>query len=140
MKMTLIDDLKTKSIELRKNKSGLASFSSFVLSEISNIGKNDGNRVTTDNEAITAIKKMIERNKSNIAIAKDEYVILKISAENNWLQSFLPEMATEDQVRSHIFMLEEKEGLDISNKGAVMKAVKAEFGPLVDMKMVSEML
>jgi len=138
--MTMIDNLKSKSMELRKNKSGLASFSTFVLSEIVNIGKNNGNRATTDNEAISAIKKMIERNKSNIAIAKDDFTILQMSVEIDWLQSFLPEMATQDQVRAHIFMLEEKEGLDISNKGAVMKAVKAEFGALVDMKMVSQML
>lgn len=136
--MTLIEQVKNRSIELRKNKSGLASFSTYILSEIEKVGKNDGNRQTTDDEAISAIKKMIDRNKSNIAIAKDGYVVLKLEAENDLLRSFLPEMASKEEVEN---FLRKEFGLEIPlNKGIAMSAIKKKFGSLVDMKEASQIV
>lgn len=130
--MTILNDIKKKSIELRKNKSQIASFSSFVVSEIENIGKNNGNRLTTDDEAISVIKKMIDRNKSNISLAKDGYVILKLEVENDLLRSFLPEMASDEEIEN---LLRREFGLEIPmNKGIAMGAIKKKFGSLVDMK------
>lgn len=128
---TIIEQLKTKTMELRKARSPYASVMLFHLSEIVKIGKNDGNRDSTEAEALQYVKKTVQKLKEN------PYAV---PAEIDLLEKFLPAMASRDQVRAHIFMLEAEQGLDISNKGAVMKAVKAEFGALVDMKMVAEML
>jgi len=136
--MTLIEQIKIKSIELRKDKSGLSSFSSFVLSEIEKIGKNDGNRQTTDDEAISVIKKMIDRNKSNIAMAIDGYVILKLEAENDFLKMFLPEMVSEIEIEN---FLRKEFGLEIpQNKGIAMSAIKKKFGSKVDMKQANQIV
>jgi uncharacterized protein YqeY len=102
----------------------------FHLSELSNIGKAN-NRETTEDEAIQYLKKASSKLKEN------EF---HNPAELEILENLLPQMASADEVRAHIFMLEAEQGLDISNKGAVMKAVKAKFGALVDMKMVQGML
>lgn len=129
--MTVIEQLKSKTLELRKMRSPLGSVMQFHLSEVSQIGKNSGNRDTKDDEAIQYLKKAVQKLKENNHSNPDEITIL---------ESFLPAMASEDDVRSYIFMLEAEQGLDISNKGAVMKAVKEKFGVFVDMKMVSKML
>jgi len=136
--MTKIDEIKTKSMELRKNKSELASFSSFVLSEIVNIGKNDGNRETTEDEVISAIKKMIEKNKSSIPMTKDGYAKMKLEAEIDFLRSFLPEMVSEDEICK---FLRDEFGLEKPlNMGIAMGAIKQKFGSLVDMKQASSIV
>jgi uncharacterized protein YqeY len=125
----MIDTLKAKTLELRKARSHLASIMQFHVAEVSNIGKAK-NRNTTEDEVIQYLKKTVQKLKESDFSDQEEIAVL---------DAMLPTMATIDQVRAHVFHLEATEGLDISNKGAVMKAVKQEFG-LVDMKMVSEML
>ena len=136
--MTIINDMKAASIEIRKNKGGLASFSTFALSEISKIGKNDGNRETTDDEAIATIKKLIDKNKSNMAITKDQFSVMKLEAENDFLRSFLPEMASEEEI---VKFLKDEFGVGKpKNKGIAMGAVKKKFGSLADMKQVNQIV
>ena len=129
--MNTIEKLKTETMKLRKARSPLGSIMQFHIAEISKIGKSNGNRDTTEDEAIQYLKKAVQR------LKEDPHSNLQ---EVDVLENLLPQMATADEVRAHIFMLEAEQGLDISNKGAVMKAVKAEFGALVDMKMVGGML
>jgi uncharacterized protein YqeY len=128
--MSTIEKLKTKTLELRKARSHLGPTMQFHMAEVSKIGKSNGNRDTTEDEAIQYLKKTVQKLKENEFTDKEEIAVL---------EAMLPRMATEDEVRAHIFALE-AEGLDISNKGAVMKAVKEQFGSLVDMKMVAGML
>jgi uncharacterized protein YqeY len=127
----IIETLKAKTLELRKQRSHLGPTMQFHMAEVSKIGKSNGNRDTTEDEAIQYLKKAVQKLKENEFADQEEILVL---------EEFLPKMATADEIRAHIFMLEANEGLDISNKGAVMKAVKAHFGSLVDMKMVSSLL
>jgi len=102
----------------------------FHLSELANIGKAK-NRETTEDETIQYLKKSVQK------LKEDKHSNLQ---EADILEHLLPQMATSDEVRTYIFMLQAERGLDISNTGAVMKAVKQKFGVLVDMKMVQGML
>lgn len=129
--MSIIETLKAKTLELRKQRSPLGPTMQFHVAEISKIGKSNGNRETTEDEAIQYIKKSVQKLKENEFADKDEIQVL---------EEMLPAMASADDVRDYVFGLEAEEGLNISNKGAVMKAVKAHFGSLVDMKMVKDML
>ena len=126
----MFKELKEKTLELRKQRSHLAPTMQFHVAEVSKIGKAK-NREVTEDEVIQYLKKTVQKLKENEFADQDEIVVL---------EAMLPKMATEDEVRAHVFHLEATEGLDISNKGAVMKAVKQEFGSLVDMKMVNGML
>ena len=128
--MNTIEKLKATTLQLRKDRNSLGPVMQFHLSELSNIGKAN-NRETTEDEAIQYLKKASSKLKEN------EF---HNPAELEILENLLPQMASADEVRAYIFMLEAEQGLDISNKGAVMKAVKAKFGALVDMKMVQGML
>lgn len=119
-------DLKKLSMQLRKDRSPLAATMTFHLSEVEKIGKNAGNRETSDDEALQYVKKTVQKLKED-PFANPE--------ETSLLEKLLPAMASEDEVRAFLDSLE-----DTSNKGVVMKAVKQHFGALVDMKMVSGML
>lgn len=127
----IIDKLKSITLELRKNRSDIAPVMQFHVSEMAKIGKNNGNRDTTEAEATQYLKKTVQKLKEN------QYANVQ---EISILEGLLPQMASQDEVRHYVFKLEAEEGLDISNKGAVMKAVKKHFGVNVDMKMVSELL
>lgn len=128
--MNIVETLKAKTLQLRKNRDSLGPVMQFHLSELANIGKAQ-NREVTEDEAIQYLKKTTAKLKENEFADDSELQIL---------EELLPRMATADEVRAHLFMLEAEQGLDLSNKGAIMKAVKEEFGALVDMKMVSGLL
>lgn len=128
----VIEKLKKESMKIRRDRGKLASFSVYVLSEIENVGKNSGNRQTTEDEAISVVKKLIDKNKSAIEVIKDEGKIVVLKSEISLLESILPELASEDDVR--VYLLHEFGQEKPSNKGIAMKALKTKFGSLVDMK------
>ena len=129
--MGTIETLKSKTLELRKARSHLGPTMQFHMAEVSKIGKSNGNRDTTEDEAIQYLKKAVQKLKENEFADKEEISIL---------ENMLPQMASADEVSNYIIMLEAETGLDISNKGAVMKAVKERFGARADMKMVAGLL
>jgi uncharacterized protein YqeY len=121
----MIDQLKTKTLELRKARSPLGPIMQFHIAEVSKIGKNNG-RETTEDEAIQYIKKAVQR------LKEDEHSDV---AEIEVLEAMLPKLASEEDVLKFLATLSTE-----FNKGQIMKAVRQEFGALVDMKMVSGLL
>lgn len=128
--MSVIEKLKSESMKIRKARGELASFSVFALNEINKIGKSNGDRDTTENEAITVVKKMIATNESSLSLV-DGTAKEILSKEIILLKSILPTMANMRDVKQ---FLENEFEFSPSNKGVIMKALKAEFGSLVDMK------
>lgn len=135
MTKTVLEKLKEESLRIRKEKGELASFSVFAISEIEKVGKANGNRLTTNDEAITAVKKMIGVIESNMALVKDDFILLKLKSERDLLLSVLPAMASIEDVKKHVNSL----WTDVPSKGDFMKEVKAKFGSLVDMKEVGNL-
>jgi uncharacterized protein YqeY len=131
--MTVIEKLKKESIRLRKDRSPVAASIQFALSEIEKIGKNAGNRATTDDEAIRVIQKIVATINENLTHA-DTGRKVHLNYEKTVLESVLPQMATEDEV---VDFLQETFGgklAEIPKKGDIMRALREEFGALVDMK------
>jgi uncharacterized protein YehS (DUF1456 family) len=120
----MIEEMKAKTLELRKARSRLGPIMQYHLAEISKIGK-ASSREATEAEAIQYVKKTVQR------LTEDEYADIQ---EIFLLEGLLPKMASEDEVREFL------SSMDTSNKGMVMKAVREKYGVLVDMKMVGEML
>ena len=131
--MSIIEKLKTESLRLRRDMGHLGKFSVFVLSEIEKVGKNNGNRQTTDDEAIAVIKKIISNIQSNIAVVSNDYNTAKMKAEINLLESVLPAMISDDELKLFINGFQFQEGFK-PNKGIFMKSIKEKYGSLVDMK------
>jgi uncharacterized protein len=127
--MTVVEKLKRESMRLRKARDPLAPKIVFALSEIEKIGKNAGNRATTDDEAIRVVQKLIATIDENIRVVTDTAKLGVFEQEKQVLASALPQMASEDEIRSFLATLDAP-----TNKGVVMRALKEQFGALVDMK------
>lgn len=125
--MSVVEKLKTESLRLRKERNPIAPSITFALSEIEKVGKNAGNRATTEDEAIKVLQKIVATLDENLKVAADTAVI---EQEKAVLMSVLPQMASDDAVRAYL-----RETFTApANKGEVMKGLRAKFGSLVDMK------
>lgn len=132
--MTVIEKLKAESLRLRKERSVVAPSILFALSEIEKVGKNNGNRETTDDEAIKVIQKLIATIDENLKLNIDDGRRVALNFEKNILSGVLPQMASEDEIRSKLVFA--FNGKEIRNKGEIMKWAKTEWGSLADMKQV----
>lgn len=141
--MTIIEQLKIESLNLRKTRNPVAPSITFAISEIEKIGKNNGNRATTVDEAIKVIQKLIATIDENIKFASqenDDSRLVHLNYEKHILSSVLPQMVSMEEVREYLVSsFVEKP----ANKGVPMKILKDKFGSKVDMKaagnLVSEM-
>ncbi len=132
--MTVIEKLKKESLRLRKERSIVAPSILFALSEIEKVGKNNGNRETTDDEAIKVVQKLIATIDENLKLNIDDGRRISLNFEKNILSGVLPQMASEDEIRSKLVFA--FNGKEIRNKGEIMKWAKTEWGSLADMKQV----
>lgn len=133
--MTVIEKLKAESLKLRKERNPIAASITFSLSEIEKVGKNNGNRATTDVEAIKVVQKLVATIDENLKLDIDDGRRVALSYEKNILLSVLPQMASDEEVRE---FLSATFAETPQNKGVIMKALKDKFGALVDMKRAGE--
>lgn len=132
--MTIIEKLKSESLRLRKERNPIASSITFAISEIEKVGKNNGNRETTDDEAIKVVQKLIATIDENLKVTTDDGRKVAFNFEKNILTSVLPQMASEEEIRSKLVFA--FDGKQVRNKGEIMKWAKTEWGSLADMKQV----
>jgi uncharacterized protein YqeY len=138
--MSLIEKLKKESMRLRKERSPVSASIQFALSEIEKVGKNAGNRATTDDEAIRVIQKIIATIDENLRHADDGRAV-HLNYEKKILESVLPQMATDQEVVDFLRdQLSFKTKETMPKKGEIMQALRSHFGSLVDMKRAGELL
>lgn len=133
--MSVIEKLKAESMALRKVRSPVAPAILFALSEIEKVGKNNGNRATTEDEAIKVIQKLVATIDENLKLDIDDGRRVSLNFEKQILVGVLPQMASDQEITSFLRELfTGKRGTEIPKKGDVMKALRDRFGALVDMK------
>jgi uncharacterized protein YqeY len=138
--MSVIEKLKTESMSLRKVRSPIAPAISFALSEIEKVGKNRGNRATTEDEAIKTIQKLIAAIDENLKLNIDDGRRIALNQEKQILIGVLPQMATDQDIIDFLCALfTGKQDNEIPKKGDVMKALRDHFGALVDMKRAGQL-
>lgn len=120
----LLQNIKSKTLELRKSKDSLGPTMQLHLSEIAGIAKTSGNDVT-DDQVIQYLKSAVKKLEANTYSNQDEVELLN---------SYIPQMTPIEDVMEFV------KTLDTDNKGVIMKAVRAKYGALVDMKAVSQNL
>ena len=96
--MTLLEKIKQDNIAARKAKNTVKSaLLTTLVSEISNIGKNDGNRETTEPESIAVVKKFIkgvDETLKALEFSSDGRVLVA-QLEKEILESYLPTQLSE---------------------------------------------
>lgn len=137
--MTVVEQLKQQSMKLRKERDPLAPKLVFALSEIDKVGKNSGNRETTEDEAIKTVQKIISTIDQTVdLLSPNSPVVYGLQREKQILQGVLPQMSSEEDVRS---LLVDILGTTApKNKGIAMKVIRDEFGAKVDMKRAGEIV
>lgn len=128
--MTIIQTLKTESLRLRKARNPVAASITFAIAEIEAVGKNSGNRATTEEEAAKVVQKLVATLQDNLKYALRESDKNYINEQISILQAVLPQQISEAEIRSYLYI---QFGDGTASKGEMMKSLKQTYGPKVDL-------
>lgn len=135
--MSLIDKIRADQLQARKNRESEKSLIlTTLIGEAGMIGKNAGNRESTDEEVTGVIRKFLKGNSENKRIAtdcKDSVWLSVLEAERELLESYLPKQLTADEIR------EKLQGIELS-KPVMMKHLKDNYAGLYDGRTASQIV
>ncbi len=139
--MSLLEQIKKDQFEARKAKEALkATLLTTLFAEAAIVGKNDGNRETTDDEVVKVIQKFLKGVNETIEFvtkANNTEALAVAKAEKAILESYLPAMASADEIEAEVGNLV---GEGLNSMGAIMKALKEKFGSTLDGKLASKVV
>lgn len=131
--MSIIESISHEYLIARKNRNAKKSaLLSTLLSEAQMVGKNNGNRKSTDGEVVAVIKKMINNTNETINILSksetDTGQVADLLAELTTLSLFLPPQLSEQELKNVISTLVAiTNAKSIKDMGKVMKKLKEDF-------------
>lgn len=147
----LMDQIKKDWTTARKaRETTKAILLSTLYSEALAVGKNDGNRLTTDEEVISKTKKFVKDISETIDRLENEDstsynsfalagAVTKFTQERNWLEVYLPKQLTEKELLAQITLITENpEITSVKQMGLVMKELNENFYGRFDGKKASE--
>lgn len=144
--MTIMQDIKTAQIEARKSKNELkASILTVLIGEAGMIGKNAGNRETTDSEVLAVVKKFIKNiDETQLILSKDEAKnsdkLDVLKQEKFILQSFMPKQMSLEEVSVAIKTIVSEMSLSGPKAmGIIMKEMKLRYDGNYDGATVSKL-
>ena len=137
----VLEKIKKQQLQARKEKSPIVGALTALMSEAAIVGKNNGNRETTDEEAVKVIKKFIKGINETIDLIKDpeKLKLLKMELEiyNSFLPQIMNELETRAAVEKIINVLPEKSPKAM---GQVMGTISKEYGTLIDRGLASQIV
>lgn len=151
--MTILSSIKAASLQARKDKNqAKAALLSTLISDVTMVGKNDGNRDPTDVETIAIIKKyIVNATETGETISKgfrldaiDTMKMEQCKQEVKWLEEFLPRQMSvaelEQAVRNAIIELATINLVapTVKDLGNVMKMLKERYGGQYDGQLASK--
>lgn len=133
--MSLLEKIKEASLESRKNRdTALSLVLTTLYAEAAKVGKDKGNRDSTDEEVIAVIKKNIAGAEECMKVAQHKE---KYKYEVDVLSVFLPRQLTEQEIQDKVSILVIS---GITNLGLIMKHFKENHAGLYDGKVLSEIV
>lgn len=133
--MSLLQKLKNDQLSLRKLKNSKdALILTTLIGEASIIGKNNGNRESTDSEVIAVIKKFIKNIEETLKIVPDHE---KSLYEKDILTKYLPEQLTNIELEDIVLKLKTENNFKM---GDIMKYLKENFEGRYDGKNASQLI
>jgi len=130
-KTELINKIKSDVDTARKNRHESLTMLSTIYAEVSMIGKNNGNRETTDSEIVSYCKKCIKNNDNTINTINNKELSEKYSKENEYLKTLLPEEVSDDVVHECIKSIIDNTPESERNMrliGKIMQTLKKQYG------------
>lgn len=137
--MTIMETIRKDSITARKARDTVAgNLLSTLLGEATMVGKNNGNRETTNEEAIRTVKKFLDNAKETRDIMmKGGVNPTEINREIEILEGYMPSQLTEDELRVVIKNFKEY-NYDGATMGNIMKYLQTNFNGRYDGKLASQ--
>ena len=143
--MSLLEKIKADSLTARKAKNTVrATLLVTLYSEAANIGKNDGNRETTDAEVNAVILKFIKGVDLTLEALKDSGDIARVEAaqnEKSALLEYAMKQLTEAELTSVISdIVATLPEVNQKQMGTVMKSLKASYEGRYDGQLASKLI
>lgn len=141
----MLNKIKEDQFAARKNREQLkATLLTTLYSEAQMVGKNQGNRDSTDEEVIKVIQKFLKGVNETITYLEKHgdagiEALATVVAEKAILEAYLPRMASIEQVRAEVHGILSG-GVDVSKIGIIMKMLSDRFGASLDKKMASSVI
>jgi len=132
---SILHQIEEKLLTSRKNRDIDSSVLATLLNEVKMKGKNDGNRETTDDEAVAVIKKFVKDLNCVLDNTTDDDKIQETQKEIVAVVQFLPKQLTEEELRNIIKDIISHDS-EI-NLGKVMGFLKKQYNGLYDGKRAS---
>jgi len=126
----LIEEIKAKQVSARKCRDSFRiGILTTLLGEAEKIGKDAGNRKTTNDECIRIIKKFVKNINETLKLTDKNSEVLK--KELKVLSEFLPDEMSENDIAAAIAQIIVEMNNDDSNPkiviGTVMRVFKAQY-------------
>lgn len=146
--MKVLDIIKTDNLTARKAKDKFTSgILTTLIGEISIVGKNEGNRETTEEEALKVITKFkngvidsIESLQGSHNWESNQERIVSLQEEAELYDKYLPQLMNEEELRNILLNWKETNYPDVPNIGGYMSALKRVHGGKYDGKMANKIL
>lgn len=134
--MSLMEKIKADQLSFRKQRQTVeASVLTTLIGESAAIGKNKGNRETTDTEVVAVVKKFIDNNNATIKLlvggdSGDQEQTEILVKENAALQVYLPKQMSDEEIRAALATCSKE-------LGKIMAHFKTAFPGMYDAGKVS---
>ena len=132
----LLQTLKNDQLIARRKRDTVhAGLLTSLVSEAAMVGKNKGNRDSTDEEVIQTIRKFLKTAEENLNILPEGEFRQNTNREINILNSYLPRQMNEAELRDEIERF--KAANENAHIGMVMKHLQTNFMGRYDGKLAS---
>lgn len=120
-----MQQIKDDQLTARKEKSWKAQALTTLLGEAAMIGKDDGNRETTDVECVAVIKKFVKNMEETAKLAgMDDHAAMEIDMLNEYLPQQIEGMRLEMTLTGIITAVK---ATSMKDMGSVMKELKTNY-------------
>ena len=137
--MTILANIKAEQLRARKDRDSIkATLLTTLIGDAVMVGKNDGNRESTDAEVVGVIKKFVANTTEVLGFLDGDPKIKpseidKLKTEITILKSFLPQQLSETELSDVIGqIIETTDASSIKDMGKVMKALKEQHSGKYD--------
>jgi uncharacterized protein len=144
MEMALLDQIKADLLAARKRRGdsvderAIVGVLTSLVGEATAVGKNAGNRISTDEEVLRTVKKFLanaEETKKLVQNSDRQDQLLKTDTEIRVLSAYMPQQMTEGELTEAIAIFVQSE--PTANVGQIMAYLKRDFAGQYDGKLAS---
>ncbi len=130
----LLESIRSASLEARRAKDAeRAALLVTLYAESARVGKDAGNRESTDDEVVKVVRKFLKGVEESLSVLTVEEARARALREKEILESFLPRSVTGDELARVVdTLVEELPERTPKMMGAVMKALKDRLAGAYD--------